>query len=60
MVDRLLLEIVAEGEIPEHFEKRVMARGIADIIQIIMLAAGANAFLAGSSRRIRAFFCTGE
>ena len=46
MVDRLFLEIVAEGEIPQHFEEGVVARGIADIVEIIVLAAGADAFLA--------------
>ena len=45
--DGLLLEIIAKGEIAEHFEKRVMARGIADIVEVVVLAAGAHAFLRG-------------
>src|SRR3546814_8946455 len=32
MVDRLFLEIVAEGEIPQHFKESMMPRRIADII----------------------------
>ena len=44
-LDRLFLEIVAEGEIAEHLEEGVVARGIADILQIVVLAAGAHAFL---------------
>ena len=52
MVDRLVLEIVAEGEIPEHFEEGVVARGVADIVEVVVLAAGADAFLAAGRGRI--------
>ena len=40
------LEIIAEGKIAEHFEKSVVAIGEADIFEVIVLAAGADAFLA--------------
>ena len=43
--DRLLLEIVAEGEIAEHLEEGVVARGVADIVEVVVLAAGAHALL---------------
>ncbi len=43
--DRVFLEIVAEGEIPQHLEEGVVARGVADIVEIVVLAAGADAFL---------------
>ena len=43
----MLLEIVAEGKIAEHFEEGVVAIGEADIFEVIVLAAGADAFLAG-------------
>jgi hypothetical protein len=43
--DRMLLEVVAKGEIAEHLEEGVVARGKADIVEIIVLAAGAYAFL---------------
>ena len=43
--DRPVLEIITEREIAEHFEKSVMARRVADIIEIIMLAASTHAFL---------------
>ena len=45
MLDRLLLEVIAEAEISEHFEERVMPRRVADIVQIVVLAPGADAFL---------------
>ena len=45
-LDRLvLLEIVAEGEIAEHLEEGVVARGVADIVEVVVLAAGAHALL---------------
>ena len=52
MVDRLILEIVAEREIPQHFEEGVVARGVADIVEVVVLAAGADAFLAAGRGRI--------
>ncbi len=45
--DRERLEIVAEREIAEHLEERVMARGVADVVEVVVLAAGAHAFLRG-------------
>ena len=46
-LDRAILEIIAEREIAEHLEEGVMARGIADIVEVVVLAAGAHAFLRG-------------
>ena len=43
--DRRLLEVVAEAEIAQHLEERVVAGGVADIVQVVVLAAGAHAFL---------------
>ena len=44
--DGAFLEIIAEREIAQHFKEGMMPGGIADIVQIIVLAAGAHAFLA--------------
>src|ERR1039458_6302919 len=44
--DRLGLEVVAEGKIAEHLEERVMARGVADLLEVVVLSAGAHALLA--------------
>src|SRR6185437_9243829 len=46
--DRLALEVVAEGEVAEHLEEGVMPRRVADVLQIVVLAAGTHAALAGS------------
>src|SRR5215468_10059107 len=43
--DCTLLEVVAEGEVAEHLEKGVVTRGVADIVEVVVLAAGAYTFL---------------
>ena len=43
--DRRLLEIVAEGEVAEHLEEGVVARGAADVLEIVVLAGDPHAFL---------------
>ena len=58
--DRAFLEIVAEGEIAEHFKEGVVARGVADIVEVVMLAAGAHAFLRRGGARIGALLDAGE
>src|SRR6185437_7594956 len=58
--DRALLEIVAEREIAEHLEEGVVARGVADIVEIVVLAAGAHAFLRGDGAAIGALLEAGE
>ncbi len=44
-VDRLFLEVVAEGEVAEHLEERVMAQRGADVLEIVVLAADPHALL---------------
>jgi hypothetical protein len=56
MMDRLLLEIIAEAEIAQHLEEGVVPGGIADIVEIIVLAARAHAFLRGCRRLVGARF----
>ena len=45
IVDGIPFEVIAEREIAEHFEERVMPRRVTDVFQVIVLAAGANAAL---------------
>ncbi|SBT10051.1 hypothetical protein PROAA_370005 [Candidatus Propionivibrio aalborgensis] len=45
VLDGIELEVVAEREIAEHLEEGVMARGVANVFKIVMLAAGPNALL---------------
>ena len=54
--DRVALEVVAEAEIAKHFEKGVVSGGIADIFEVVVLAAGADAALAGAGANVVALF----
>ena len=59
-LDRALLEIVAEREVAEHLEEGVVARGVADIVEVVVLAAGAHAFLRGHGAAVGPLFEAGE
>jgi hypothetical protein len=48
--DRAVLEIVAEREIAEHLEKGEVPGGVTDIVEVVVLAPGAHAFLACRAR----------
>ena len=52
------LKIVAEGKIAEHLKKCVVARRVADVIKVIVLAARAYNFLRRGGARIGALFET--
>jgi hypothetical protein len=45
VLDRVALEVVAEAEIAQHLEEGVVARGVADVLEVVVLAAGAHAAL---------------
>src|SRR6476620_7437284 len=42
-LDRALLEIIAKGKVAEHLEKGVVTRGVPDVVEVVVLAAGAHA-----------------
>jgi len=44
-LDCLALEVVAEAEVAQHLEESVMACGVADVLQVVVLAAGTYAAL---------------
>jgi hypothetical protein len=50
--DRILFEVVAEAEVAEHLEERVVARGVAPVLEVVVLAAGADALLRGGRARV--------
>src|ERR1700733_4041235 len=58
--NRLSLEVVAEAEVPQHFEERVVPRGVADIVEVVVLAAGANTFLCRGGTHVVALLLAGE
>ena len=47
VLDGVALEVVAEAEVAQHLEEGVVARGVADVLEVVVLAAGAHAFLRG-------------
>ncbi len=59
-LDGFGFEVVAEGEVAEHLEEGVMAAGVADVFEIVVLAAGADAFLRGGGAGVVAGFETLE
>ena len=58
--DRFLLEVIAETEIAQHFEKSVMPRRITYVFQVVVLAAGAHAALRTDRRLVAACFLAGK
>ena len=58
--DGLFLEVVAEGEVTQHLEEGVVAGGVADVVEVVVLAAGADAFLAGGGADVVALLLPGE
>ena len=59
-MDGVALEIVAKGKIAQHLEEGVMARGIADVLQVVVLAACAHAALRGGGALVGARFLAEE
>ena len=51
--DRLGLEVVAEAEVPHHLEEREVPVGAADVVEVVVLAAGADALLDRDRARVR-------
>ena len=48
--DRLALEVVAEREVAQHLEERVVPERRPDVVEVVVLAADAHALLRRSSR----------
>ena len=61
-LDGLLLEIIAEGPVPQHLEERVVVGVKADVFEVVVLAAGADALLGvgGPPRRVGALHLAEE
>src|SRR5262249_31892097 len=58
--DRVALEVVAEREVPQHLEERVVASGEADVVQVVVLSAGPHALLRAGGAAIVALLPPGE
>ena len=53
---RVFLEVVAEREVSEHFEKRVVTRREADIFKVVVLSARSDALLSAACTGVASFF----
>src|SRR3569833_1094063 len=60
VLDRILLEVVAEAEVAQHLEVGVVARGVADVLEVVVLAAGAYAALRRHRAGVGALVLAGE
>ncbi len=58
--DDLLLEVVAEAEVAHHLEEHEVALGAADVVEIVVLAAGAGALLRADGPGVGRHFVTDE
>jgi hypothetical protein len=58
--DGVFFEVVAEAEVAQHLEKGVMACGVADVFQVVVLSSRANTLLGGRGARVGAFFLSEE
>ena len=59
-LDRLALEVVAEAEVAQHLEEREVAVGATDVVEVVVLAAGAHALLHRSRPAVRRGLVTDE
>lgn len=60
VLDGLALEVVAEAEVAQHLEERMVAGGVAHVLEVVVLAAGAHAALRRRGALVGARFLAGE
>ena len=58
--DGQLLEVVAEREVAQHLEEGVVPVGVADVVEVVVLAAGAHALLRRHRARVGPRLLAGE
>ena len=59
-LDGVFLEVVAEAEVAEHLEEREVPVGAADVVEVVVLAAGAHALLDRGGAPVRRRLVTDE
>ena len=59
-VDGVLLEVVAEREIAQHLEEGMVTRGAPDLLEVVVLAPGAHAFLGRGGAGVAGLFLPEE
>ena len=58
--DRLFLEVVAKAPVAQHLEEGVVARGVAHVLEVVVLAAGAQAGLHAGRAHVGALVAAQE
>ena len=58
--DGITLEVIAKGEVPQHFKEGVMASGVAHVLEIVVLTPSADAALTGYGSVIGPLLSTRE
>src|SRR5205085_9746212 len=58
--DGLLLEVVPEGEVPEHLEEGVVPGGETDVLEVVVLSPGADTLLRRDGALVLAGLAAGE
>ena len=56
----LAFEVVAEGEVAQHLEEGVVAGGVADVLEVVVLAARAHALLGRAGTAVGPLLAAGE
>ncbi|MCG3773689.1 MAG: hypothetical protein JW395_0502 [Nitrospira sp.] len=56
----VFLKVVTEGEVPQHFKERMVASGVADILQVVVLAPCTETLLHGDRPFVTARFLAEE
>ena len=59
-LDRVILEIIAKGKVPQHLKEGVVAGRVAHVVEVVVLAAGAHALLRADRALVRPLLDTGE
>ena len=60
VLNGVFFEIIAEGEVAQHFEECVVARRVPDVFQIVVLAPGPDTLLRGHGTVVRALLLPEE
>jgi hypothetical protein len=59
-VNGIFFEVIPETEVPQHFKESVMAGGVADLVKVIVFAAGPHAALRTDGTGVTALLGTEE
>ena len=59
-IDGIVLEVIAEAEVTQHFEESMVTCSVADVFQVVVLTAGTDTALCCGGTGVRTFIQTEE